>query len=143
MAQAVTPVRRAPLARTHQTRERRSRALSQPDYVLPTSSVTGVSPDPPPASRRPTRRPHAAHDGLGHDFGRQGSRDGDGHLRFRTPRRDREGFRLESALAMYRLIPTSQLAIVPNAEHFLLWTRPDDVLALLTAFLEAPVPTAK
>jgi len=44
---------------------------------------------------------------------------------------------------MYRLIPTSQLAIVPNAEHFLLWTRPDDVLALLTAFLEAPVPTAK
>jgi pimeloyl-ACP methyl ester carboxylesterase len=56
---------------------------------------------------------------------------------------DREGFRLEHAIAMYRLIPKGQLAIVPGADHFLLWTHPDTVLALMTAFLEEPVPAAK
>jgi pimeloyl-ACP methyl ester carboxylesterase len=35
---------------------------------------------------------------------------------------DREGFRLEHAVGMYRLIPSAQLAIVPGADHFLLWT---------------------
>lgn len=53
---------------------------------------------------------------------------------------DREGLRPEQAVAMYRLIPKAQLAIVPGADHFLLFTRPDVVLALVTTFLQAPAP---
>ncbi len=52
---------------------------------------------------------------------------------------DREGLRPEQAVAMYRLIPKAQLAILPGADHFLLFTRPDVVLGLMTTFLDAPV----
>jgi pimeloyl-ACP methyl ester carboxylesterase len=55
---------------------------------------------------------------------------------------DREGLRPEHAVALYRLIPKAQLAILPGADHFLLFSRPDTVLALMTAFLEEPIPTA-
>jgi len=54
---------------------------------------------------------------------------------------DREGLRPEQAVAMYRLIPKAQLAIVPGADHFLLFTRPDFVLTLMTTFLQEPAPT--
>jgi pimeloyl-ACP methyl ester carboxylesterase len=54
---------------------------------------------------------------------------------------DREGLRPEHAVAMYRLIPKAQLAILPGADHFLLFSRPDVVLALMTTFLDAPAPT--
>jgi len=37
---------------------------------------------------------------------------------------DREGFRLETALALYGLIPNSQRAILPHADHFVIWTDP-------------------
>jgi len=50
-------------------------------------------------------------------------------------------FQLVSAFAMYRLIPKAQLAILPGADHFLLFSRPDVVLALMTTFLDAPAPT--
>jgi pimeloyl-ACP methyl ester carboxylesterase len=55
---------------------------------------------------------------------------------------DREGLRPEQAVAMYRLIPKAQLAILPGADHFLLFTRPDVVLGLVTTFLNSP-DTAK
>jgi pimeloyl-ACP methyl ester carboxylesterase len=55
---------------------------------------------------------------------------------------DREGLRPEQAVAMYRLIPKAQLAILPGADHFLLFTRPDVVLGLVTTFLSSP-DTAK
>ncbi len=54
---------------------------------------------------------------------------------------DREGLRPEHAVAMYRLIPKAQLAILPGADHFLAFTRPDVVLALMTTFLQEPAPT--
>jgi len=53
---------------------------------------------------------------------------------------DREGLRPEQAVAMYRLIPKAQLAIVPGADHFLPFTRPDVVLTLMTTFLQDPAP---
>jgi pimeloyl-ACP methyl ester carboxylesterase len=55
---------------------------------------------------------------------------------------DREGLRPEHAVAMYRLIPKAQLAILPGADHFLLFTRADELLALMTRFLDgAPTTT--
>lgn len=56
---------------------------------------------------------------------------------------DREGLRPEQAVAMYRLIPKAQLAILPGADHFLLFTRPDTVLALITTFLDGPAAAAR
>ncbi|RYG39784.1 alpha/beta hydrolase, partial [bacterium] len=50
---------------------------------------------------------------------------------------DREGIRLEHAVEMRRLIPNSELAIFPNADHFLLYTGADKVLAVLVPFLDA------
>ena len=49
---------------------------------------------------------------------------------------DREGIRIEHAVEMRRLIPNSQLAIFPTADHFLLYTGPDKVLGTLLPFLE-------
>lgn len=53
---------------------------------------------------------------------------------------DRDVVRPEHAVAMYRLIPNAQLAILPGGDHFMLWTSPDRILAVLTQFLEAPMP---
>jgi pimeloyl-ACP methyl ester carboxylesterase len=50
---------------------------------------------------------------------------------------DRDGVLPEHAVEMYRLIPGSQLAIFPNSDHFLLFTSPEKVLAVLTPFLSA------
>jgi pimeloyl-ACP methyl ester carboxylesterase len=44
---------------------------------------------------------------------------------------------------MYRLIPHAQLAIFAGGDHFLIFTSPDRVLAVLTPFLEAAVPEKK
>jgi pimeloyl-ACP methyl ester carboxylesterase len=51
---------------------------------------------------------------------------------------DREGIRLEHAVEMRRTIPNAQLAIFPNADHFLIFMSPDKVMATLLPFLEAP-----
>lgn len=51
---------------------------------------------------------------------------------------DREGIRLEHAVEMRRTIPIAQLAVFPNADHFLLFMSPDKVMATLLPFLEAP-----
>jgi pimeloyl-ACP methyl ester carboxylesterase len=45
----------------------------------------------------------------------------------------------EHAVEMLRMIPNAQLAIFPNADHFLLFSRPDEVLRTMTAFLDAPM----
>jgi hypothetical protein len=44
---------------------------------------------------------------------------------------------------MYRLIPRAELAILPGADHFLLFTRADELLALMTRFLDGPTPPGK
>ena len=56
---------------------------------------------------------------------------------------DRDVVRPEHAVEMYRLIPNAQLAIIPGGDHFMLWSTPDKVLAILTPFLSAPMPTPK
>lgn len=56
---------------------------------------------------------------------------------------DRDGVRPEHAVEMFRLIPNTQLAIYPGADHFILYQSPDKVLATLVAFLDAPLPAAK
>jgi pimeloyl-ACP methyl ester carboxylesterase len=50
--------------------------------------------------------------------------------------RDRDVGRPEHAVEMFRLIPNAQLAILPGADHFALWTSPDKVLAPIAAFLD-------
>ena len=51
---------------------------------------------------------------------------------------DRDGTRPEHAMEMFRLIPNAQLAVFPGGDHFLLWTRPDTVLAPIAAFVNTP-----
>lgn len=51
---------------------------------------------------------------------------------------DREGIRLEHAVEMRRAIPSAQLAVFPNADHFLIFMNPDKVMGTLLPFLEAP-----
>lgn len=52
---------------------------------------------------------------------------------------DRDVVRPEHAVEMFRLIPNSQLAIYPGADHFLIWQFPDRMFPAITAFLNAPV----
>lgn len=52
---------------------------------------------------------------------------------------DRDVVRPEHAVEMFRLIPNSQLAIYPGADHFLIWQFPDRMFPAITAFLDAPV----
>jgi pimeloyl-ACP methyl ester carboxylesterase len=56
---------------------------------------------------------------------------------------DRDGVRVEHAVEMYRLIPNSQLAVFPNADHLALWLSPEQVLPTIAAFLNAPMPETK
>jgi pimeloyl-ACP methyl ester carboxylesterase len=56
---------------------------------------------------------------------------------------DREGIRPEHAVEMYRLIPHSQLAILPGGDHFMIFMSPDRVLSTLVPFLDSPVAPAR
>jgi pimeloyl-ACP methyl ester carboxylesterase len=56
---------------------------------------------------------------------------------------DRDGVRVEHAVEMYRMIPNSQLAVFPNADHLALWLSPEKVLPTIAAFLDAPMPEPK
>jgi pimeloyl-ACP methyl ester carboxylesterase len=51
---------------------------------------------------------------------------------------DRDGFRPERAVEMFRLIPHAQLAIFPNADHFLIFIQPEKLQSVIVAFLDAP-----
>ena len=53
---------------------------------------------------------------------------------------DRDGVRVEHAVAMYRKIPKAQLAVFPGADHFLIWQDPEAMLPTIAAFLDAPMP---
>src|SRR5262249_31991184 len=52
---------------------------------------------------------------------------------------DRDGIRPEHVLEMFRLIPGSELAIIPGADHFLIFQSPEKLLPTIAAFFEAPV----
>jgi pimeloyl-ACP methyl ester carboxylesterase len=51
---------------------------------------------------------------------------------------DRDGVRLEHAVEMFRLIPHTQLAIFPNADHFMIFMQPEKLQSAIVAFLDAP-----
>jgi pimeloyl-ACP methyl ester carboxylesterase len=51
---------------------------------------------------------------------------------------DRDEVRPERAVALYRLVPKSQLAVLPGSDHFLLWSNPQKALAILVPFLNDP-----
>jgi pimeloyl-ACP methyl ester carboxylesterase len=53
---------------------------------------------------------------------------------------DRDGVRLEHAVEMYRQIPNAQLAVFPGTDHFLIFQRPDELLPVITKFLDAQIP---
>jgi pimeloyl-ACP methyl ester carboxylesterase len=48
---------------------------------------------------------------------------------------------VEHRLAEYRLIPNPQLAVIPNAGHFVLSEDPETVLPIVANFLDQPTPT--
>lgn len=49
---------------------------------------------------------------------------------------DRDWLRLEHLLEMFRLIPNAQLAVIPDAGHFLLYSEPERLLPVVAAFLD-------
>ena len=51
---------------------------------------------------------------------------------------DKDGTKPEHAVQMFRWIPKSQLYILPNSDHFALYTTPDAVLTPLLEFLDGP-----
>src|SRR5206468_3472164 len=55
---------------------------------------------------------------------------------------DRDAVRPEHAVEMFRLIANAQLAIVPGANHFLLFQDPERLLPTIAAFLDAPMSNA-
>jgi pimeloyl-ACP methyl ester carboxylesterase len=55
---------------------------------------------------------------------------------------DHDAVRTEHAAEVARLIPHSQLAIIPG-DHFVLFMSPEKVLSILMPFLDAPVQELK
>ena len=51
---------------------------------------------------------------------------------------DRDGVKPEHAVAMMRAIPDSQLAILPDGDHFILFTRSAAVVETLITFFDRP-----
>jgi pimeloyl-ACP methyl ester carboxylesterase len=56
---------------------------------------------------------------------------------------DRDIYLPEHAVQMFRLIPQAQLAVLPDTDHFAVWTRPDWMVQTIKAFFDAPIPKAK
>jgi pimeloyl-ACP methyl ester carboxylesterase len=50
---------------------------------------------------------------------------------------DHDAIRPEHAVEMFRLIPRSQLAIFPNADHFMIFMQPEKLQSTVVAFLDA------
>jgi pimeloyl-ACP methyl ester carboxylesterase len=50
---------------------------------------------------------------------------------------DRDGVRPEHVVEMYPLIPNSQLAILPKADHFILFTAPQRLVPTIVAFCDS------
>ena len=51
------------------------------------------------------------------------------------------GPRLDHHLEMARRIPNAQLAIIPDAGHFVLYENPEKLLPVIAAFLDQPLST--
>ena len=51
---------------------------------------------------------------------------------------DRDGVRPEHAVEMMRLIPNSKLAVFPDGDHFILYTRPNKVVGTFMTFFNTP-----
>jgi pimeloyl-ACP methyl ester carboxylesterase len=51
---------------------------------------------------------------------------------------DRDFVRLEHAVATVKLIPNAELAVIPSASHFALFSEPERVLPIVKHFLEKP-----
>jgi pimeloyl-ACP methyl ester carboxylesterase len=56
---------------------------------------------------------------------------------------DADIVRLEHAVQMFRLLPHAQLAVLPGTDHGTLLQRPDWVVSMMEAFLNAPMPKVK
>jgi pimeloyl-ACP methyl ester carboxylesterase len=53
---------------------------------------------------------------------------------------DRDVVRPEHAVALMRLLPHAQLAVLPNTDHMAMMTRTDWLAPMVESFLEAPMP---
>src|SRR5262249_12744921 len=53
---------------------------------------------------------------------------------------DHDFFPVEYYAKWSRLIPSAQLAIIPDASHFVLISEPEKLLPTVAAFLDAPTP---
>jgi pimeloyl-ACP methyl ester carboxylesterase len=51
---------------------------------------------------------------------------------------DRDFVRVEHAVETFRAIPTSELAVIPDAGHFALYSEPERVIPVVEHFLEKP-----
>jgi pimeloyl-ACP methyl ester carboxylesterase len=49
---------------------------------------------------------------------------------------------VERCVELSRMIPNSQLAVIPDASHFVLFSEPEKLLPTIAAFLDAPTPKA-
>ena len=49
---------------------------------------------------------------------------------------------VERCAELSRLIPNAQLAVIPDASHFVLFSEPEKLLPTIAAFLDAPTPKA-
>jgi pimeloyl-ACP methyl ester carboxylesterase len=55
---------------------------------------------------------------------------------------DRDFVRLEHVVETYRLLPNAELAVIPDAGHFALFSEPERVLPIVTHFLDKPARRA-
>lgn len=55
---------------------------------------------------------------------------------------DRDFMPLPDVVEMFELLPQTQLAVLPGTTHMGVYQRPDELLALITQFLDAPEVTA-
>jgi pimeloyl-ACP methyl ester carboxylesterase len=54
---------------------------------------------------------------------------------------DRDIVRIEHTVELFRMLPHGQLAVLPGTNHFsYLLERPEQLLSMISAFLDAPVP---
>jgi len=51
---------------------------------------------------------------------------------------DYDFVRLEHAVASFKLIPNAELAVIPDASHFVLFSEPERVISIVRHFLEKP-----
>lgn len=51
---------------------------------------------------------------------------------------DRDFVRVEHAVEIFKSIPSSELAVIPDAGHFALYSEPERVIPIVQHFLEKP-----